>query len=101
WPATAWPGSSGGMGIAGPTSIPPLVAAAVAIARGFRRAPPVAQVSVRAPIGADLVDVTSTAALRAPIVSMGSWRLRRDLPDRHHRGVADARRWATDGSACP
>jgi uncharacterized membrane protein len=62
-----------GVGIAVPMFVPPLVAAAVALALAFRRAPPLAYVSgsMGALIGADVMNLPRVAELGAPIVAIG------------------------------
>lgn len=62
-----------GVGIAVPMVVPPLAAAAVAIALAARSAPSVAYVSgsLGALIGADLLNLSRVAELGAPVVSIG------------------------------
>ncbi len=62
-----------GLGIALPIFVPPLVAAVVAVALAYRRAPPLAYVagSMGTLIGADLLNLGRVASLGAPIVSIG------------------------------
>jgi uncharacterized membrane protein len=62
-----------GVGIAVPTFVPPLVAAAVSLVLAFRQAPPLAYVSgsMGALIGADLSNLHRIAELGAPVVSIG------------------------------
>jgi uncharacterized membrane protein len=62
-----------GLGIAVPTLIPPLIAAATALALGRRRAAPLAYIagSLGTLIGADLMNLTHLQGLGAPIASIG------------------------------
>jgi len=62
-----------GLGITVPMFVPPLVAAAVALALALRRAPPLAYVagSMGTLIGADLLNLPNIAGLGSPIVSIG------------------------------
>jgi len=62
-----------GMGIAVPVFIPPVVAAAAALALSRRAAPPLAYIcgSLGTLIGADLLNLGRIQALGAPIASIG------------------------------
>ncbi len=62
-----------GMGIAVPTLIPPLVAAAVALILSRKLAPPLAYISgsLGTLIGADLLNLDKVQGLGAPIASIG------------------------------
>lgn len=62
-----------GVGIAVPTFIPPLVAAAVALILRWRGAPPLAYISgsLGTLIGADLLNLSQVPGLGAPIASIG------------------------------
>jgi len=62
-----------GVGIAVPMFLPPLVAAGVALALAWRRAPPVAYVAgcMGTLLGADVANLGDVARLAAPVVSIG------------------------------
>jgi uncharacterized membrane protein len=62
-----------GVGISVPTFVPPIVAAVVAMALGWRRAPPLAYIagSLGTLIGADLLNLAKVQGLGAPVASIG------------------------------
>lgn len=62
-----------GIGISVPTFVPPIVAAVVAMALGWRRAPPLAYIagSLGTLIGADLLNLGKIQGLGAPVASIG------------------------------